>query len=360
MFRAINGNQPRTAALDGLAPPGGEIWSFIAPEFFTKLTRLLPELARRCNSQRHPPASTRRRRPRTISSTGRRVSIRTARRDVPLPFGAPRRPPHLCARRQRSDESEVPLEEDRMPTFAELGYTWSTPKAALRARLSPTRCVIFGGGYDPNEDNEPPTADTMGRGIYILDATDGHVVWSATFGGGATGTCTGNLHADRHDVRDPGGCHACQSRFRHERLHRPALRGRHGRQHLARRSRAGRLCGRRRPGCGHQCNRTEHMADHEVRRARRQPAATKRKFLYPPDVVPTKTFDMVLDWHRRSRASAVRRDSTQSYGIVNRFYGLKDTNIGSTSIGRRQRIDAGSNAPSSTRPAAPPTTRSRA
>src|SRR4029077_14880266 len=64
--------------------------------------------------------------------------------------------------------------------IAELGYTWSTPKAArLRGYANPV--VIFGGGYDPNEDNEPPTADTMGRGIYILDATNGNVVWKAEF-----------------------------------------------------------------------------------------------------------------------------------------------------------------------------------
>src|SRR6185437_6186407 len=74
--------------------------------------------------------------------------------------------------------------------MGELGYTWSLPKPAkVRGYANPV--VIFGAGYDPNEDSEPPAADTMGRGIFILDAINGNVVWSATWGAGAGGMCTG-------------------------------------------------------------------------------------------------------------------------------------------------------------------------
>src|SRR4029078_5304309 len=41
--------------------------------------------------------------------------------------------------------------------------------------------LIFGGGYDPvSEDPEPPAmTDTMGRAVFVVDAFDGSVVWSA-------------------------------------------------------------------------------------------------------------------------------------------------------------------------------------
>ena len=35
---------------------------------------------------------------------------------------------------------------------------------------------------------------------------------------------------------------------------------------------------------------------------------TTRKFFYPPDVVATKNFDMVMAVHRRPRASALQRE----------------------------------------------------
>ena len=41
--------------------------------------------------------------------------------------------------------------------------------------------LIFGGGYDPaSEDTETPaTVDTMGRGVFMVDAYNGDLVWSA-------------------------------------------------------------------------------------------------------------------------------------------------------------------------------------
>ncbi len=70
-------------------------------------------------------------------------------------------------------------------SFPELGQTWSYPKAAkLKAYLdaagNPKPVVIFSAGYDPNQDNPTPSVpDTMGRGIFIVDAVDGTVIWQA-------------------------------------------------------------------------------------------------------------------------------------------------------------------------------------
>ena len=64
-------------------------------------------------------------------------------------------------------------------SFPELGQTWSHPKPAkIKANTNPV--VIFGTGYDPNQDNlTPPVADTMGRGIFVVDAFDGTLIWQA-------------------------------------------------------------------------------------------------------------------------------------------------------------------------------------
>ncbi|MBL8473337.1 MAG: hypothetical protein KF778_03805 [Rhodocyclaceae bacterium] len=66
--------------------------------------------------------------------------------------------------------------------FAEWGQTWSQPQIAkIRARTNPV--LIFGAGYDPAtedpEPNAPSGTDTMGRGIFVLDAFDGSLVWWA-------------------------------------------------------------------------------------------------------------------------------------------------------------------------------------
>ncbi|MCA3107226.1 MAG: hypothetical protein IOD09_14330 [Rhodocyclaceae bacterium] len=59
------------------------------------------------------------------------------------------------------------------PLYAELGQTWSAPVVG-RVRGVTNPVVMFGGGYDPNQDNEPVSAaDTMGRAFYIVDLVTG-------------------------------------------------------------------------------------------------------------------------------------------------------------------------------------------
>lgn len=65
------------------------------------------------------------------------------------------------------------------PGFSELGQTWSRPKVyKVSGYANPV--LIFGAGYDPAEDQEAPGTDTMGRGIFIVDAITGNLVWSAS------------------------------------------------------------------------------------------------------------------------------------------------------------------------------------
>lgn len=76
--------------------------------------------------------------------------------------------------------------------FSELGQTWSVPMIThipgytetVNGKTRPKPVLLFGGGYDPAYDNHNTTAAgttaSMGRGIYIVDAASGSLLWSAT------------------------------------------------------------------------------------------------------------------------------------------------------------------------------------
>ncbi len=87
--------------------------------------------------------------------------------------------------------------------FAQLGQTWSRPKVArIRFTCSGSECddgnpntndsssrmvLIFGGGYDTNQDNGIPAGtDVMGNAIYIVDPKTGTRLWWASSDTGAS------------------------------------------------------------------------------------------------------------------------------------------------------------------------------
>ena len=73
------------------------------------------------------------------------------------------------------------------PGYQELGQTWSQPTPAkLNINGTTTEVLIFGGGYDPMVEDQDPipasgagSTDTMGRGIFVVDANTGNVIWQA-------------------------------------------------------------------------------------------------------------------------------------------------------------------------------------
>lgn len=65
-----------------------------------------------------------------------------------------------------------------------IGNTWSTPviaKVATNQTQSSNQklVLIFGGGYDPGEDIGWNAGDTVGHGIYMVDAVSGALLWAA-------------------------------------------------------------------------------------------------------------------------------------------------------------------------------------
>ncbi|GMR01186.1 MAG: PilC/PilY family type IV pilus protein [Gammaproteobacteria bacterium] len=69
--------------------------------------------------------------------------------------------------------------------YAELGQSWSSINVEKIKDGNTDRTVlIFGGGYDTNQDNDTVrTTDTTGRAVYIADASSGALLWSAGPGG---------------------------------------------------------------------------------------------------------------------------------------------------------------------------------
>ena len=65
--------------------------------------------------------------------------------------------------------------------FAELGETWSKPIVAkVKLDGTSTDVLIFGGGYDPSQDDATTAVDDdEGRAIYMVDAETGARLWWA-------------------------------------------------------------------------------------------------------------------------------------------------------------------------------------
>jgi type IV pilus assembly protein PilY1 len=74
--------------------------------------------------------------------------------------------------------------------FGEMGQTWSVPvlkkiPGYKDGSGKPKTVLIFGAGYDPAKDDHTTLADTglqdsSGRGLFIVDAVTGNLVWSVT------------------------------------------------------------------------------------------------------------------------------------------------------------------------------------
>jgi len=107
--------------------------------------------------------------------------------------------------------------------YAELGNTWSTVNVeTLKLGGNDKTVLIFGGGYDDNQDTVTErTADAIGRGVFIVDAETGAMLWRAGPDGSASLQLTdmkyslparvkpididGNGYIDRLYIGDMGG-----------------------------------------------------------------------------------------------------------------------------------------------------------
>ncbi|WP_108470884.1 pilus assembly protein [Rhodanobacter thiooxydans] len=324
LFRAVNGNKDATApgvikmASGRLVRPGGELWSFIAPNFFSKFQRLY----------NNSPALTLG----AASGSGKDYffdgtttvyqDLRNAASPKTYIYVTARRGGRLIYAFDVSDPTKPPtfLWSKTNANIPELGQTWSQPKLALvkgHTDLSgnPIPVVVMGGGYDPAEDIDPATSggDTMGRAIVVLDAFDGSTVWTAC-ASGCTAAVPGMTYAIPSDITllDRNGDGYT------DRLYTGDLGGNIWRVDVDDTSTANwkvtKLASLSSTGTGTGASCASNPTG-------------ARKFFYPPDVTPTSSFDAVV------AASGDREHpllTNASSCVVNRFYMLKDTNTGTS------------------------------
>lgn len=90
------------------------------------------------------------------------------------------------------------------PEFLDMGQTWSPPVVSKINVGGQVRTVaIFGGGYDPGQDNRTYRTDTKGNAIYFVDVATGDIVWSA--GSSTTARSAHDLTLPRMNFSIPAG-----------------------------------------------------------------------------------------------------------------------------------------------------------
>ncbi|MGH8351982.1 MAG: pilus assembly protein [Pseudomonas sp.] len=323
VFHAVNGNQ--TAAIGTGADAvraGGELWGFIAPEFFGKFKRLfqntpLVSIAGVQDAAAQPKdyffdgSTTVLRDTRTGTSTaGKTYLYLSARRGgrmiYALDVSDPTNPRYLWS----VSNSNIP----------ELGQTWSQPKVArLRGRANPV--LVFGAGYAPEQDADPVVdPDSMGRGVLILDAVTGELVWAAV------PSCSGlTLAADGACVATAALTHSVaaditlldrNSDGNIDRLYAADVGGNIWRIDLE----------------PNGYSTTPAPGDWAITKlaALGGTGNNARKFLFAPDVIPTNSFDavMAVSGDREHPLYTTGTDPALAYNVVNRIYMIEDKHTG--------------------------------
>jgi len=192
--------------------------------------------------------------------------------------------------------------------YGEMAQTWSTAKP-IKIKASANPVLIMGAGYNPAaEDAMPQVSGTIGRGVFVIDATNGSVLFQAgpnPIGGTYTKTIAGMTFGVPADIvpidRD--------------------LDGKVDRAYIVDTgANIWRLDMEDTDPSNWTINKLATLRGLDT-------AADKRKFLFAPDVVygdspgGSQPYDAVL-------VGSGDREHPFDETIVNRFYMVKDTNMG--------------------------------
>lgn len=328
IFRAVNGNQ--AAAIDGVRA-GGELWSFIAPEFHGKFKRLfknspLIDIAGVMASDKQPKdyffdGSTtvlRDTRSTTTASTkGKTYIYMTARRGGRLIYAFDVTDPKTPKFLWKKTDADI----------KELGQTWSQPKVAvLSSRTDPV--LVMGAGYAQKQQDADPLGsddtltddDLMGRGVLILDAVTGKVVWAALAGCDDVDLASDGVCVSSGVPTDPVAADVTlvdrNSDGFVDRVYAADVGGNIWRVDLD----------------PHGFGLASTPADWKITKLAALGGTGKdaRKFLFAPDVVTTSGFDAVMAISGDREHPLYTTDTTagMAYNVQNRIYMIKDTQTG--------------------------------
>ncbi|UCF22474.1 MAG: pilus assembly protein PilY [Ralstonia sp.] len=321
VFHAVNGNQ--TTGINGVRP-GGELWGFIPPEFIGKLSRLYansPEVRLSTTPSGITPTPT----PRDDFFDGSTTVMQDQRNPT-----SPHTIIYLTARRGGSLIYALDVTDPANPRYVwsrsntdipELGQTWSKPRL-MRVTGYSNPVLIMGAGYDAaSEDADPaPGTDTMGRGIVVLDAYTGVPVWSALANcSGVAGTCVQSNSLTRSiasdvTVVDRAGSGYIQMAYVGD------VGGNIWRVDFQ-------------PTAGNAPANWTLTLFATLGGAANSNSA--RKFFYAPDVVPTAGFNAIMagTGDREHPLYSASTTAGTAYNVINRFYVLKDPNLGAIPAG---------------------------
>ena len=183
MLHAINGN--RTASI-GTVPAGGELWSFVAPEFFANIKRIRDNtipLSFFGNTTGTPTPQ-----PKPYGFDGAITSLKTStsaiiyasmRRGGRVLYAFDVTTPTSPSLKWKVGCPNLANDTDCSTGFSGMGQTWSAPKAFTSSTIGQGAIpmIIMGGGYDACEDADPNTCTTpKGNKVYIMNADTGALI----------------------------------------------------------------------------------------------------------------------------------------------------------------------------------------
>ncbi len=215
VLRAIKGGK---SASDG----GTELWGFLAPEFFGQMKRLRgnsPDINVPSLAGSDPEIGNNK--PYSVDGN---ISIYTVDAEGDGRLGGTSDKAYLYATMRRGGRFIYALDVSAPSNpkllwkrgcfgttpvcdtgYGELGQTWSEAKVAkvnLGGTITPV--LIMGAGYDPAaEDVVPAVTGSMGRGILVINALTGDVIWQAgpaPSGAGKNLTVSSMTHAIPADI----------------------------------------------------------------------------------------------------------------------------------------------------------------
>ena len=198
IFRAVKGGFQQSDPTEPL--PGREAWGFVPEEFFSEIERLRDNEPIISSSNKKPYFADGSIGTYVVDANGDEMLDTSIDADDTVDlFISMRRGGRFIYALDVSDPADPKLlwkHSNNDDGWGELGYTWSAPRIWTLNANSGNPVLIFGAGYDPDvEDVDPASITavsaaqveagaalyprTMGRGIFVVDALTGDIIWQA-------------------------------------------------------------------------------------------------------------------------------------------------------------------------------------
>jgi len=189
MLRAVNGNRSGDI---GDVPPGGELWSFVAPESYAVFKRLranavpveTPTIAGSPKPYAFDGTMT------AFKDAARTWLFATMRRGGRAMYAFDVTDPAAPALKWKIGCPNLGNDTGCRAGFENIGQTWAAPRSLFAAYYGASDpLLIMGGGYDDCEDADPNTctAGSKGNRIYVLNANTGTLLHTFTTERGVVG-----------------------------------------------------------------------------------------------------------------------------------------------------------------------------